>query len=81
MLYSLLGQIYNVFNESGNTNKRGDNMNTLYSLILNIALATGSNGEVQVHEYVVDYNLSKEDCAYYIEQHANKSLSCVAQVK
>ena len=56
-------------------------MNTLYSLILNIALATGPNNSIQVHEYVVDYNLSKEDCEYYIEQHGNQSLSCEAQTK
>jgi len=56
-------------------------MNTLYSLILNIALSTGSNGVVQVNEYVVDYNLTKEDCEFYMEQHGNESLSCEPQIK
>jgi hypothetical protein len=53
-------------------------MNILYSLVLSIALQ-GNDG-IQVHDYVVDYNLSIEDCEFYLENHNNKSLSCKPQV-
>lgn len=55
-------------------------MNILYSLVLSVALSSPS-GDIQVHEYVVDYNLSEQDCAFYVEQHGNDSLSCKAQIK